>query len=161
MRKRKVELRRPEILDSSLCEGRSASLVRRDIRRGEVLRARHTVAPCGGLRKLKLEQLAFELLGLVQIQEVWLAGAFAIDGDKCTRKRFKEYAHRLGQVCNGNLFHGLGLLLIKLDVVESNEVVSGEHEVEVIRYDKAHRLDRLGLGELEAHLFRLLLLQKE
>ena len=53
------------------------------------------------------------------------------------------------------------LLLIQLDVVESNEVVCGEHEVEVIRYDKAHRLDRLGLGELEAHLFRLLLLQKE
>lgn len=113
------------------------------------------------LGQLDLEHLALQLLVLVEVEEEGLTHALTVDSYKGAGKWLKKDTDRFRHIGNGNLLDCLGLLLVQLHVVESDQVVGRQHEVEVVRDHEAHGLDRGGFGELEADLFSLLLLQEK
>lgn len=113
------------------------------------------------MSKFKIESLTLELLGLVEIEEVWLALAFRIDGNECAGERLEKDPHRLNHGRDWDLLDGFCLLLVEFDVVEGDQVIGSHYEVKIIRNDKAHSLYTCGLRELESHFFRLSLLQEK
>ena len=87
--------------------------------------------------KIQSEELAFHLLCvLVLIQEKCLALAFAVDCHNHVRQGLHKQLYRLNEASYRNLLHSLGFLLIKFHIIQSNQVVSRQHEVEIFSKDK-------------------------
>ena len=112
--------------------------------------------------KIEVEDFAFKLFRiLVLVQEIGLTLALTINGYNHVSKRLHVELNWLNKARDWDLLNCLGFLLVKLYIIECNQIVSTQDEIKIVSNHERHLKDSLGLWELKANFFSLPLLKKQ